>query len=353
MDVWQPTPERKMILNLPDTVEVAMPNVYADQIEWMCRNIPRPRLADHQPAHAQRSRHRRRRDGTGLARRRGPRRRHALRQWRAHRQSRHRHRRAESLHARHRPGARFQRHQRAARSLRALHRHDRPAAPAVRRRTGLHRVQRLAPGRDQERARRVGRQSDGRQPWDVPYLAIDPRDIGREYREVIRVNSQSGKGGVAYLLESEFGIDLPKDMQREFGPIANDEVDRLGREVSAGGTESDVLARIRRARHPVRCWKNFTPKGRMESSVAARRSRIGGNGLLWRAKATARSPPSSRRCKAAGCPRLRSVITRNTPSAPARKRPPSPTSRSSFLTAGGAGAQGWIRTSNSRRSRPC
>jgi 2-isopropylmalate synthase len=49
---------------------------------------------------------------------------------------------------------------------------------------------------------------------------------------VIRVNSQSGKGGVAYLLETEFGIELPKEMQREFGPIANDEVDRLGREVS-------------------------------------------------------------------------------------------------------------------------
>jgi 2-isopropylmalate synthase len=74
--------------------------------------------------------------------------------------------------------------------------------------------------------------SGTRQHWDVPYLAIDPRDISREYREVIRVNSQSGKGGVAYLLETEFGIELPKDMQREFGPIANDEVDRLGREVS-------------------------------------------------------------------------------------------------------------------------
>ena len=71
-----------------------------------------------------------------------------------------------------------------------------------------------------------------REHWDVPYLTIDPTDIGREYREVIRVNSQSGKGGVAYLLESEFGIELPKDMQREFGPIANDAVDKLGREVS-------------------------------------------------------------------------------------------------------------------------
>jgi 2-isopropylmalate synthase len=72
---------------------------------------------------------------------------------------------------------------------------------------------------------------NGDRTWDVPYLTIDPYDIGREYREVIRVNSQSGKGGVAYLLESEFGIELPKDMQREFGPIANDAVDALGREV--------------------------------------------------------------------------------------------------------------------------
>jgi 2-isopropylmalate synthase len=74
---------------------------------------------------------------------------------------------------------------------------------------------------------------EGNAPWDVPYLAIDPHDIGRTYSEVIRVNSQSGKGGVAYLLESKFGIDLPKEIQREFGPIANDAVDGLGREVSA------------------------------------------------------------------------------------------------------------------------
>src|SRR5205814_6341979 len=78
----------------------------------------------------------------------------------------------------------------------------------------------------------------GRTHWDVPYLAIDPADIGREYREVIRVNSQSGKGGVAYLLESEFGMELPKDMQREFGPIANDAVDALGREVTAAELRS-------------------------------------------------------------------------------------------------------------------
>jgi 2-isopropylmalate synthase len=52
----------------------------------------------------------------------------------------------------------------------------------------------------------------------VPYLTIDPRDIGREYREVIRVNSQSGKGGVAYLLESEFGINCPRKCSASSGP---------------------------------------------------------------------------------------------------------------------------------------
>src|SRR5204862_2239755 len=56
--------------------------------------------------------------------------------------------------------------------------------------------------------------------------------FGLEYREIILLNSQSGKGGVAYLLETEFGIELPKELQREFGPIANNEVDRLGREVT-------------------------------------------------------------------------------------------------------------------------
>jgi 2-isopropylmalate synthase len=84
----------------------------------------------------------------------------------------------------------------------------------------------------------------------VPYLTIDPRDIGREYREVIRVNSQSGKGGVAYLLESEFGIALPKDMQREFGPIANDVVDSLGREVSGAELKEMFWKEYVHRQHP-------------------------------------------------------------------------------------------------------
>ena len=67
--------------------------------------------------------------------------------------------------------------------------------------------------------------------WDVPYLLVDPNDLGRKYEEVIRVNSQSGKGGVAYLLESLCGIYLPKDMQREFGTISGQLINALGREV--------------------------------------------------------------------------------------------------------------------------
>lgn len=230
MDVWQPTPERRMILNLPDTVEVAMPNVYADQIEWICTHIKnRDSLIISLHTHNDR--------GTGTA----------------------------------------------ATELGLLAGADRVEGTLFGNgeRTGnLDIVQvamnlymhGIAPGLDFSDMngliamyeRTTGMTVPPRQPyagelvftafsgshqdaikkglagyethqgiWDVPYLTIDPHDVGREYREVIRVNSQSGKGGVAYLLESEFGIELPKDMQREFGPIANDIVDNLGREVTA------------------------------------------------------------------------------------------------------------------------
>jgi 2-isopropylmalate synthase len=231
MAVWQPTPERKMILNLPDTVEVAMPNVYADQVEWICTHI-------------------RNRDSLII-----------------------------SLHTHNDRGTGT-----AATELGLLAGADRVEGTLFGNgeRTGnLDIVQvamnlymhGIAPGLDftdmngliRMYERTTGMTVAARQPyagelvftafsgshqdaikkglagyeqhhgiWDVPYLTIDPNDIGREYREVIRVNSQSGKGGIAYMLESEFGIELPKDMQREFGPVANDLVDALGREVTAG-----------------------------------------------------------------------------------------------------------------------
>ena len=68
-------------------------------------------------------------------------------------------------------------------------------------------------------------------PWEVPYLAIDPHDIGRNYRAIIRINSQSGKGGVAYVMEQEFGYVLPKAMHRDFGRIINRVADERGEEL--------------------------------------------------------------------------------------------------------------------------
>jgi 2-isopropylmalate synthase len=68
-------------------------------------------------------------------------------------------------------------------------------------------------------------------PWDVPYIPIDPKDIGRSYEAIIRINSQSGKGGVAWILKEGYGLELPKAMHPEIGAIVNKEADRLGREL--------------------------------------------------------------------------------------------------------------------------
>ena len=230
MAVWRPTPKRKMILNLPDTVEVAMPNVYADQIEWMCRNIKnRESLIISLHTHNDRC--------TGVA--------------------------ATELGllagADRVEGTLFGNGERTGNLdivtvALNLYQHGidpkldfsdlNPLIEVYERCTGMtvpprqpyagELVFTAFSGSHQDAIRKGLNEwkENGRTHWDVPYLTIDPRDIGREYREVIRVNSQSGKGGVAYLLESEFGIELPKDMQREFGPIANDEVDKLGREVT-------------------------------------------------------------------------------------------------------------------------
>jgi 2-isopropylmalate synthase len=230
MAVWQPTPERRMILNLPDTVEVAMPNVYADQIEWICRNIrDRDSLIISLHTHNDR--------GTGVA--------------------------ATELGllagADRVEGTLFGNGERTGNLdivIVALNLFTQGIDPELDF-SDLNAVREIyercsgmdVPARQPYAGELVftafsGSHQDAikkglaewatgaREQWDVPYLTIDPRDIGRQYREVIRVNSQSGKGGVAYLLESQFGILLPKDMQREFGPIANEEVDRLGREVS-------------------------------------------------------------------------------------------------------------------------
>jgi 2-isopropylmalate synthase len=84
----------------------------------------------------------------------------------------------------------------------------------------------------------------------VPYLPIDPADIGRSYEAVIRVNSQSGKGGIAYLLEQEYGISLPRRMQIEFSQVVQRETDRLGLEMTAKQIHSLLISEYLQANTP-------------------------------------------------------------------------------------------------------
>jgi len=236
LDEWGPEPGNPVIFNLPETVEVAMPNVYADQVEWFIRHLRRPQDVI-VSVHTHNDR------GTGVAST----------------------ELAMLAGATRVEGTLFGNGERTGNLdvvTVALNLYMHGIDPGLElsdlnrlrgvyeRCTGMtvpprhpyagELVFTAFSGSHQDAIRKGLREREatdarGESPaWDVPYLAIDPGDIGREYSEVIRVNSQSGKGGVAYLLESEFGIELPKDLQREFGPIANDAVDRLGREVRAG-----------------------------------------------------------------------------------------------------------------------
>ena len=105
-----------------------------------------------------------------------------------------------------------------------------PPAPPVRRRPRLHVVLRVAPGRDQEGLR--GARPDDYDQWGVPYLPIDPKHVGRSYEAVIRVNSQSGKGGVAYVMKAEHGFDLPRRLQIEFSKTIQHITEDSGTEIS-------------------------------------------------------------------------------------------------------------------------
>ncbi|MFC5885725.1 MULTISPECIES: 2-isopropylmalate synthase [Kitasatospora] len=81
-----------------------------------------------------------------------------------------------------------------------------------------------------DRADREGRDV-AETPWQVPYLPIDPKDVGRDYRAIIRVNSQSGKGGIAYVLKAGWGVDLPAELRRDFASVVQGAADTLGREL--------------------------------------------------------------------------------------------------------------------------
>ena len=243
MNVWQPTPEHKMIINLPDTVEVAMPNIYADQIEWFCRNMTR-RDSVVISVHTHNDR------GTGIA--------------------------ATELGllagAERVEGTLFGNGERTGNSdivAVALNLFSQGIYPKLdfsnidalrevyERCTGMIVPQRQPysgelvftafSGSHQDAIRKGLRErnrkivSGNSVVWDVPYLTIDPQDIGRRYSEVIRVNGQSGKGGIAYLLERECGIHLPKELLCEFGLLAGKVIDSLGREVNSTDIKEMLL----------------------------------------------------------------------------------------------------------------
>jgi 2-isopropylmalate synthase len=103
-------------------------------------------------------------------------------------------------------------------------------------------------------------------PWGVPYLPIDPRDVGRTYEAVIRVNSQSGKGGVAYLMKSEHSLDLPRRLQIEFSQVVQRRTDTGGGEVSAGELWEVFQDEYLPSADATRAWGRFSLGGIRQTS---------------------------------------------------------------------------------------
>ena len=239
MDVIEPTPERPIVLNLPATVEMATPNVYADSIEWMHRNLPR-RDSVVLSLHPHNDR------GTGVA--------------------------AAELGylagADRIEGCLFGNGERTGNvclvtlglnlltqgidpqidfagidEIRRTVEYCNQLPVGERHPYGGDLVYTAFSGSHQDaikkglealevRAAAAGVSPD-EHPWEVPYLPIDPHDLGRSYEAVIRVNSQSGKGGVAYVMKAEHKLELPRRLQIEFSRVVQQHTDVAGGEVSA------------------------------------------------------------------------------------------------------------------------
>ncbi len=231
MEVWQPTPEKKMILNLPATVEWSTPNVHADQIEWMCRNI-KNRESVLISLHTHNDR------GTGVA--------------------------ATELGlmagADRVEGTLFGNGERTGNldivivalnmnshgietgldfsnlsSLREVYERTTRMTVPDRQPYAGELVFTAFSGSHQDAIKKGldRRRKEQSETWGVPYLTIDPLDIGRSYEAIVRINSQSGKGGVAYILDQEHGYDLPKTMHPQVGKRVYDLADERGEELSA------------------------------------------------------------------------------------------------------------------------
>jgi len=236
-DIWQPTPENKIILNLPATVEYTTPNVHADQIEWMCTHLTR-RNCTTVSLHTHNDR------GTGVA--------------------------ATELAllagADRVEGTLFGNGERTGNLdlvtvALNLYTHgiatgldfgDLPRIREIYERTTRMEVHPRHPyagdlvftafsGSHQDAIKKSWDRQEANAPWDVLYIPVDPADIGRSYKAIIRINSQSGKAGVAYVLEHEFGYQLPKLMHKEIGRIVNELADSSGRELTPEEIHSAFL----------------------------------------------------------------------------------------------------------------
>ena len=230
MEIWQPTPENRTIINLPATVEVATPNVYADQIEWMHRNFSK-RDCVILSLHPHNDR------GTGVAA-------------------------AEfgvMAGADRIEGTLFGNGERTGnvdvitlamnmvsqgvdskldmsnmRELRATAEYCNQLPVHPRHPYAGDLVFTAFSGSHQDAINKglKAMESSNSQVWDVPYLPIDPLDVGANYEAVIRINSQSGKGGISYIMETEFGIQMPRALQVEFSGAVQKISDTSGEEQS-------------------------------------------------------------------------------------------------------------------------
>jgi 2-isopropylmalate synthase len=251
-EAWGATPENKVILNLPTTVELATPNVYADQIEWMHRHLSR-RDSIVLSLHTHNDR------GTAVAS-------------------------AElglMAGADRVEGCLFGNGERTGNVdivTLALNLYTQGVDPGLDfsdinaiARTVEHCNQlpihprhpyvgdlvfTAFSGSHQDAIKKGFAMQQPDSTWNVPYLPVDPKDVGRNYDSVIRVNSQSGKGGIAYLLETEYGVVMPRRLQVEFSGVVQKHVDDHGGEISAAqiwqlfaGTYLDTSEPVRYREH--------------------------------------------------------------------------------------------------------
>jgi 2-isopropylmalate synthase len=264
-DVWQPTPDRKTIVNLPATVEMATPNIYADSIEWMHRNLAhRDSVVLSLHPHNDR--------GTAVA--------------------------AAELGrlagADRIEGCLFGNGERTGNvclvtlglnlfsqgvdpqidfsdideirrtveycnQLPVHERHPWGGDLVYTAFSGSHQDAIKKGLDDMERRGRAAGKTVDELDWGVPYLPIDPHDIGRSYEAVVRVNSQSGKGGVSYLLKAEHGLDLPRRLQVEFSGVVQKRTDAEGGELSAAEIWQMFSDEYLHADVAEERWGRFTP----------------------------------------------------------------------------------------------